>query len=193
MATWNPGKKRELLRYLSPLSIRIFSLSDLKIKETCPESGKSFLENARQKSLFYRSLWNGLTLAEDSGLVVDELGGAPGIYSARFSVPNASDERNIEKVLSLLKNTPFEKRTARFVCSMVLASQERVLTEITEKVEGYITFEQKGRWGFGYDPIFYYPPLDKTLAELEPEVKNKVSHRGRALTKLREFLKNYLK
>ncbi|MFW6160711.1 MAG: non-canonical purine NTP pyrophosphatase, partial [Acidobacteriota bacterium] len=133
------------------------------------------------------------TLAEDSGLVVDELGGAPGIYSARFSVPNASDERNIEKVLSLLKNTPFEKRTARFVCSMVLASQERVLTEITEKVEGYITFEQKGRWGFGYDPIFYYPPLDKTLAELEPEVKNKVSHRGRALTKLREFLKNYLK
>lgn len=174
------------------MNIKLFSLTELNIKETSPETGKSFLENARQKSLFYRRFWEGLTLAEDSGLIVDELGEAPGIYSARFSDPGATDERNIDKVLNLLENIPFEKRKARFVCSLVLSSQNHILTEITEKVDGFITFEKKGGRGFGYDPIFYYPPLDKTFAELEPEEKNRVSHRGKALRKLKEFLKNYL-
>jgi len=148
------------------------------------------MENAEGKTLFYSRIWPGLTLGEDSGLEVEELSGAPGVLSARFSGEDASDEKNIEKVLSLLRGVPEEKRKARFVSCMVLCRQDKIIHKIKEKVSGYILTQKQGEHGFGYDPIFFYPPLNKTFAQLSPEEKNSVSHRGKALKKLKAFLKD---
>lgn len=192
VATTNPGKAKEIKSYLSGLHLNIITLQSLNIKKSFPENKNSFLENARGKSLFYSRLWPGLTLAEDSGLEIRYLKGAPGVLSARFSGPLATDEKNIQKVLDLMKGIPFDRRKARFVSCLVLSQKEKMLKEITEYVEGYIALEKKGSYGFGYDPIFYYPPLRKSFAQLLPEEKNRVSHRGRSLKKLKEFLIGYL-
>ena len=192
VATTNLGKKKEIDTALADLPLRIFSLNDLNIGDPFPETGKTFQENARGKSLFYSQKWNGLTLGEDSGLEIDYLNGAPGVYSARFSEPQATDEKNNDKVLSLLEGLPDEKRSARFVSCMVLSQKGEVITSIEGRVDGYISRERKGSFGFGYDPLFYYPPLDKNFGELLPAEKNDVSHRGRALKELRIFLKDYL-
>ena len=192
LATTNQGKTKEIEVYLGKLPIQIFSLLELNSKETFHEEGKDFLEIARGKSLFYSQKWEGFTLAEDSGLEIEYLNGAPGILSARFSGPEATDQRNIKKVLDLMKGIPNKQRKARFVSCMVLSQKEKIIKEIKESVKGYITLEERGLFGFGYDPIFYYSPLRKTFAELLPEEKNKISHRGRALKKLKEFLLEYL-
>jgi XTP/dITP diphosphohydrolase len=192
LATTNKGKTKEIKSCLQELPLEIISLAELSLKETFPEKGKTFAENAREKSLFYSRHWEGLTLAEDSGLEIEELQGAPGIYSARFSGPRATDKKNIEKVLRLMKHIPFNKRKARFVSSMAVSRKGKVIKEINESARGFITFKKRGSQGFGYDPIFYYPPLKKTFSELSAEEKNKVSHRGRALKKLKEFLLEYL-
>jgi len=118
--------------------------------------------------------------------------GEPGVLSARYSGPQATDEKNNRKVLERMKDVPEERRKARFVSCLVLSRKGEVIREIKEFVEGRIAFEKKGTQGFGYDPLFYYPPLEKTFAELLPEEKNQVSHRGRALKKLKEFLLRYL-
>ncbi|MGD2295487.1 MAG: RdgB/HAM1 family non-canonical purine NTP pyrophosphatase [Candidatus Aminicenantes bacterium] len=191
VATTNQGKKREIEAELAKLPVRIFSLFELDISESFPETGRTFLENARGKSLFYSRKWKGITLAEDSGLEIKYLKGAPGVLSARFSGPQATDEENNTKVLRLLEGVPGEKRQSRFVSCMVLSQSGNIITEIEAWVDGYISPEQRGENGFGYDPIFYYPPLEKTFGQLSPEEKNKVSHRGRALMKLKEFLKDY--
>jgi len=191
IATTNQGKADEIKSFLARLPIQVLCLLDIEFNESFPETGKTFMDNARSKSLFYSKSWDGLTLAEDSGLIIDSLSGAPGILSARFSDPNATDERNIQKVLRLMKEMSKEKRTAKFVCCMVLSKKGKIITEITEHVDGYITNKKKGIFGFGYDPIFYYPPLRKTFAELSPNEKNSVSHRGRALKKLQEFFENW--
>ena len=188
VATTNLGKAKEIQDFLSSLDFQILSLSDIRITDPFPEEKKTFIENARDKSLFYSQSWSGTTLAEDSGLEIQHLKGAPGILSARFSGPRATDEGNIQKVLKMMTGVSFEHRKARFVSAVVLSRQGKILTEFQESVEGFITFEKKGSHGFGYDPIFYYPPLDKTFAELLPGEKNKVSHRGRALEKLKTFL-----
>lgn len=146
------------------------------------------MENAEGKTLFYSRIWPGLTLGEDSGLEIEALSGAPGVRSARFSGDNATDEKNIEKVLNLLKGIPEEKRTARFVSCMVLSRKDKIIHRIKEYVSGSILTQKKGTGGFGYDPLFFYPPLNKTFAQLSPEEKNSVSHRGRALKKLKAFL-----
>ena len=146
------------------------------------------MENAEGKTLFYSRIWPGLTLGEDSGLEIEALSGAPGVRSARFSGDNATDEKNIEKVLSLLKGIPEEKRKARFVSCMVLSRKDKIIHRIKEYVSGSILTQKKGTGGFGYDPIFFYSPLNKTFAQLSPEEKNSVSHRGRALKKLKAFL-----
>lgn len=151
------------------------------------------MENARGKGLFYSQYCEELTLAEDSGLAIDHLNGAPGVFSARFAGPEATDEENLQKALFLLKGVPWEKRTARFVSCMVLCEKGNIIKEINEHVEGFIATKKRGNKGFGYDPIFFYPPLNKTFAELITEEKNAVSHRGRALTQLSLFLKEYLK
>jgi XTP/dITP diphosphohydrolase len=192
IASTNKGKIKEIQALLKDLPLSVFSLQDLVPFESYEETGKTFLENARGKSLFYSHRWKDFILGEDSGLEIDHLEGAPGIFSARFSGPDADDEKNIQKVLFLLKNTPSEKRQARFVSSMVLSKQGRSLKEIEESTSGYITQEKKGTEGFGYDPIFYYPPLRKTFAQLSPDTKNQVSHRGKALRKLREFIQEII-
>lgn len=177
---------------LHGLPLKFFALPDLKITAFPPEKGETFFENAKEKSLFYSRIWEGLTLAEDSGLEIDYLDGAPGIFSARFSGPQATDRENNEKVLRLLKGVPFEKRKARFISCMVLSEKQTLITTISGQVEGYVSLEEMGESGFGYDPLFFYPPLNRTFGQLPPEEKNRVSHRGRALIRLRAFLKDHL-
>jgi XTP/dITP diphosphohydrolase len=191
LATTNQGKIKEIKGYLHNLPVRVFSLHDLKITAFFEETGQTFLDNARGKSLFYSQDWEDMILGEDSGLEIDHLDGAPGIISARFSGPGATDENNIIKVLNLLRGVPPELRQAHFVSCMVLSQKEKVLTIIQEEVHGFIAREKKGRSGFGYDPVFFYPPLQKTFAELSPEEKNAVSHRGRALKRLRSYLESH--
>ena len=192
LATTNQGKAKEIKSFLEELSLEIFTLQELNLKKTFPERGKTFEDNARGKSLFHLERWEGLTLAEDSGLEIEHLKGAPGVISARFSGPQATDEKNNQKVLELMKSVPSEKRKARFVSCMILAQKGKIIKEIKESCEGLIALKKRGSNGFGYDPIFYYPTLGKTFAELLPEEKNRVSHRGRALKKLKEFLLEYL-
>ena len=188
LATTNKGKAKEIASFLSELPLKIFTLQEVFPKQNFIEEGDTFIENARGKSLFYSRQWEGLTLAEDSGLEIEHLKGAPGVLSARFSGPQATDEKNIRKVLNLMEGVPLDQRKARFVSCIALSQKGKISKEIRECANGLITFEKKGRLGFGYDPIFYYPPLEKTFAELLPEEKNRVSHRGRALKKLKEFL-----
>ncbi len=174
------------------LPLEFLSLADLGIRDEVRETGKSFLENARLKSLAYSRKNDFLTLAEDSGLEVDELGGAPGIYSARYSAPRPSDEKNIRKVLRLMRGVPWDHRQARFVCCLVLSDRGSIIYEVRAQVQGRVPFEKKGEAGFGYDPIFYYHPYRRTFGEVAAEEKNRVSHRGRALRKMRTFLNGYL-
>ncbi len=192
LATTNPGKVREIRRVLADLPVKVVGLADLPAGPSPRERGSTFLENARAKSLFYSRKWDGLTLAEDSGLEIDGLGGAPGVRSARFSSPRPTDEKNIRKVLRLLRAVPASRRGARFVCVMVLARRGRVLKEIRGQVRGRIAASPRGTNGFGYDPLFFYRPLRRTFAELDPGEKNAVSHRGRALRKLVRFLRSPL-
>ena len=194
LATGNPGKVREIRRALAGLSpgghaLEVVGLGDVLPGLTHRERGRTFEENARAKSLFYSRRWPGLTLAEDSGLEIEALHGAPGVRSARFSAPRPSDGKNIRKVLRLLEGVPARARTARFVCVMVLAERGRVIAEFRGEVRGRIGVAPRGDSGFGYDPVFYYAPLRRTFAELPPGTKNEVSHRGRAVAKLRRFLK----
>ena len=193
LATTNPGKIDEIKGYLSNLPLKIVSLQELDTEALYEEKGGTFLQNARGKSLFYNLQHKILTLAEDSGLEINYLDGAPGIFSSRFSGPEATDEKNIEKVLQLMKNVPSEKREAQFISCIVLSFKGQSIKEIQENVLGVITTEKKGCYGFGYDPIFFYPPKKKTFAELLPEEKNRVSHRGRSLKKLKFFLYHYLR
>lgn len=192
LATTNQGKIKELRARLRSLPLGIFSLHELHFTQVFPEKGQTFLANARGKSLYYSQYWKNLTLAEDSGIEIDHLKGAPGVYSSRFAGPNATDETNLQKVLRLLDKIPPDKRNARFVSCMVLSRGGQIITEIQEHANGLITPQKRGQRGFGYDPIFFYPPLDKTFAELSPDEKNAVSHRGRALDKLYAFLLDYL-
>ena len=192
LATTNQGKIVEIREYLTGLPLEITSLKEVGVKSFYPEKGESFLENAREKSLFYGKQLNILTLAEDSGLEVEQLNGAPGVFSSRFSGPQSTDEQNIEKLLGLMKDIPFEKRKAQFTSCLALTEGETLIKEFCEHVAGFILTERRGHYGFGYDPVFFYPPLNRTFAELLPEEKNRVSHRGRALRRVKAFLPQYL-
>ncbi len=197
VATTNPGKLKEISQMLD-FDIEWKSLADFPNAEQVQEDGKTFAENAARKALGYAEQTGLLTLADDSGLVVDALGGLPGVNSARFSCSGSGreagrgllDHRNMAKLLELMKNVPDEKRTARFVCCLCLAQPGRILFETSGMLEGRIIRKQQGANGFGYDPIFYVPELGKTAAELESEQKNQISHRGRAMKNLKPFLKN---
>ena len=192
LATTNRGKTEELKSSLRNLPLEVYSFRDIPPTRLFEETGLTFIENAAGKSRAYSRDFAGLTLAEDSGLEIFHLGNRPGVFSARFAGPGASDRDNLEKALHLMKGVPAKDRSARFVCCMVLARQGRILKEISAEVSGSLTEEPRGENGFGYDPIFFYPPLKKTFAELGPEEKNRVSHRGRALEHLKEWLKGYL-
>lgn len=184
MATRNKGKLQEIQAALEDLGIRFRSLLEFSDFPEAEESGSTFAENARLKSEHCFRFLHLPALADDSGLRVDALDGAPGIYSQRFA---PTDQERIERVLSLLKRKGSPDRRARFVCAMCLYMSDRTI-EVEGEVEGVIIDEPRGDKGFGYDPIFYYPPLGKTFAELTTQEKNQVSHRARALHKLREKL-----
>jgi len=188
LATRNPGKLRELRRALEGLPLEVVGLDGVPAVPVPRETGRTFAENARAKALRYGRGRPGWTLAEDSGLEVDRLGGAPGVRSARFSSPRPTDAKNIRKLLGLLGSAPPSERGARFVCVMALVEGGRVVREFRGEVRGRIAPAPRGDSGFGYDPVFYHPRLRRTFAELPAEVKDGVSHRGRAARKLRRFL-----
>jgi len=199
VATTNAGKVRELRAMLSD-SVVWKTLADFPGVGEVEEDGATFAENARKKATEYARATGLWTLADDSGLVVDALGGAPGVQSARFSgeaPPGTSrkeiDRRNIAKLLELLRDVPHDKRTARFVCHLCLASPEKVLAEMEGTVEGIIVDEPAGENGFGYDPIFFIPALGKTIAQLPDEQKNAISHRGNAIRQFIPLLSSILK
>jgi len=196
VATNNPGKIAELRQMLGD-DTEWASLSDFENIEGIQEDGRTFAENARKKVLGYAKQTGLWTIADDSGLCVDALGGKPGVRSARFSGQKQKnrellDHKNMKKVLELLEGVPTEKRTARFVCHLTLASPEKILIGTGGKLEGRIAEEEIGSNGFGYDPIFFVPALGKTVAQLSREDKNKISHRGQAIRKLKPLLAKLL-
>ena len=191
VGTNNPGKFAEVRAYLDRLPLKIHWLKDLGSWPTVIEDGATFEENALKKARILAEYSGYLTLADDSGLEVEALNGAPGIYSARYCGEDGNDARNNEKLLYELRNLPEERRNARFVCVLALCAPESrgmKAWTVRESCEGRITFAPKGYDGFGYDPIFFYPPLGKTFGEIDRETKATVSHRGQALKKLSEML-----
>ena len=183
IATRNTGKLREFRELLRPLKNEILSLADLKVDTECEESGNTFAENARLKAIGYSRLVQFPVLADDSGLEVEALGGRPGIFSARYGGPGASDEDRVRKLLKELESSAGE-RNARFVCSLALAQGGRLLLESEGECRGTIAKEPRGTNGFGYDPIFLFPALGRTYAELNQAEKNVHSHRSRAVASL---------
>jgi XTP/dITP diphosphohydrolase len=189
-ATTNPGKLREFRLAIERFGgglLTVEPLPRLPAIPPCPESGNSFRENAIAKAVYYSAYAPGPLFADDSGLEVDALGGAPGVLSARFAGPGATDGANNRLLLERLRG--IENRSARFVCVVALAERGRLMGTFEGVVEGWIADAPRGENGFGYDPLFFYPPFGCTLAEAAPERKLAVSHRGRALAAMVRFLK----
>ena len=178
-ATGNAGKLREFRLAAGHAPVEIELLPSYKHLPACVEDGATFEENAVIKARHYGPHASGLLFADDSGLEVDALGGAPGVYSARYSGPHATDESNNRLLLERLRGV--RDRTARFVCAIALVEGDRVLGVYRGAVEGLIIDEARGTHGFGYDPLFYYPPLAGTFGEIRDEQKFLISHRGQAL------------
>jgi len=190
VATTNQGKFAEVQAFLKSLPLRIISLKGLVNPPAVVEDGQTFEENALKKARTLAEFSGLLTLADDSGLEVDALGGAPGIYSARYA-GEEGDDRNNEKLLGELKGVPADRRTARFVCALALClsgAEGGKEWTVRESCEGRIALALKGSNGFGYDPLFFYPPFGKTFGEIRRETKATVSHRGKALKRLAEKL-----
>jgi XTP/dITP diphosphohydrolase len=183
VATRNQGKLREFRSLLEPSGLDVICLSDLLIRKEVEETGSSFSENARLKARSYSEETELTVLADDSGLEVFALGGRPGVASARYAGPEASDEGRIHKLLSELELTR-SGRQARFVCALALARRGRILLETEGECLGEIVREPRGTNGFGYDPIFYFPEMGKTMAELSDDQKNTISHRARSIRSL---------
>lgn len=180
------------------LDVNWLTLADFPNVPEVKEDGATFTENASKKAIGYAKATGLWIIADDSGLVIDALDGAPGIESARFSGVKSPDRtlidhKNIAKVLKLLKGVPPEKRTARFVCSLCMTSPDQILIETQGTLEGLIAEKEIGQNGFGYDPVFFVPNLKKTVAQLTREEKNAISHRGNAIRKLKPLLAQLLK
>ena len=190
LATTNKGKAAEYRDLLKWLDLELITLNQAGISREAEEDHNTFEGNARSKAEFYAALSGLLTLADDSGLEVDALGGEPGVRSSRYAGDNATDPERVNFLLNKLRDIPQDRRQARFRCVIAIA-QPGKLTQTTEGTcEGFIALEPKGDNGFGYDPIFYLPDYNKTIAELPPEIKNRISHRGRAAAKARQLLVN---
>ena len=188
VATFNPGKLKEIQLSLAALPTRLVSLAAIPGVKPAPEEGVTFEANARQKAVHYSQFTELLTLADDSGLLVDALSGQPGVYSARYVSEQATDEERCQAILAQMSGVSGPERTARFKCCVALAQDGVVLAVFKETLEGLIRREAKGTNGFGYDPIFQVPELGCSLAELAPEEKLRISHRGRALQKVQKAL-----
>ncbi len=192
VATRNRGKLDEIRAILASLPVEVASLADYPEIEPIEEDGATFEANAVKKALHVAASTGHLTLADDSGIEVDALDGAPGVHSARFAGPEATDEANNAKLLELMKAVPDAERTARFRCVVAIATPEGHL-EVAEGVcEGLVARRERGDKGFGYDPLFLVPEWGMTFGELPEGIKNAISHRGRALAAARNALEALL-
>jgi len=200
LASRNKGKVREIEAVLAPLGVRVKSLDDYPDITEPAEEGETFAQNARDKAIYYAKATGQWCLADDSGLEVDALDGAPGVYSARWSTDQCDENAprevitnaNNERLLRELAETPDEKRTARFVCHLALAEDERVIIETFDTLEGTIANQLRGKNGFGYDPLFFLPQRSCTAAELTAQEKNEISHRGKAVRHFAKLLGSFL-
>ena len=188
LATTNKGKAAEYRDLLKGLDFELVTLDQAGISQQADESYNTFEENARHKAAFYAELGGLLTLADDSGLEVDALGGEPGVRSSRYAGDNATDEQRVDFLLNKLKDIPQQKRMARFRCVIAVARPGGPVETVDGVCDGYIALEPRGLNGFGYDPVFFLPEYGRTIAELPPEIKNHISHRGRAAVKARRLL-----
>ncbi len=201
IASGNQGKCREISQALTKLNIKTTTLAEYEGISEPQETGETFAENAREKALYYAGVTHQWCLGDDSGLVVDALGGTPGVHSARYAAErcgknatrNVIDAANNAKLCEELSGVPDNKRSARFVCHLALAdNKNHIVLEAHGTIEGQITLNQRGENGFGYDPMFYVPEFGCTIAELSPLQKNSISHRGNALREFAIRLEEYL-
>jgi XTP/dITP diphosphohydrolase len=206
LASSNPGKLREFREAAAARGVTVEALPNFAELTACVEDGTTFEENASKKAIHYSRYSPGWVFADDSGLCVDALDGAPGVYSARFAGPQATDEQNNQRLLAEIHQVEAQhraqaatalgrhglfNRAAHYLCVIALAEAGRVLTVVEGQAEGVIIDEPRGAGGFGYDPNFFYPPLGKTFAEIPAEEKFAVSHRGAAFRKLLDYLCNH--
>ncbi|MBI5235859.1 MAG: XTP/dITP diphosphatase [Deltaproteobacteria bacterium] len=195
VATKNKGKAAEIKRLLEPAGVQVLSMLDFAILELPPETGTTFAANATAKARFVAEALQCECLADDSGLEVDYLLGAPGVYSARYAGEGATDEDNWRKLLAELSGVPPGKRTARFVCVVAFTKPDKsdaTVHTFDGALEGTIAEAPSGPNGFGYDPVFYIPSLQKTVAQLSLDEKNMISHRGQALKKFKAWFEDCL-
>lgn len=192
LASRNKEKVKELTACLQGLDVTIITLDEVSDAPEVEEDGKTFEENAVKKATTIAKATGMLTVADDSGLVVDALGGAPGVCSSRYAGENATDKENNEKLLRQMADVPEGLRRARFVCAAAVADPEGLISVVEGSCDGSITFEERGEHGFGYDPLFVKTGYNKTFAELGPDVKNRVSHRFQAMQKAAIIIESYL-
>ena len=189
VASNNQHKIEEIKEMLKEFNLDVISLKEAGIDIDVEENGTTFAENAHIKAYeIFKIVKDAMVLADDSGLMVEALNGEPGVYSARYAGEHGNDKKNNEKLLSKLKKFKFEDRKAKFVCAMELIIDEARTIAVQGEVKGYILEEQRGENGFGYDPLFYVPEYKKTTAEMTPEEKNSISHRGKALKNLKKSI-----
>jgi len=190
VATTNPGKLREIRELLRDAPVELVALNDLPPIAEPEETGSTFEENARLKARYYAAHAHLPTVAEDSGLVVDALDGEPGVQSARFLGADATYADRFAEIYRRLAARPDAPRTARFVCALTMIREDVVVFETTMTVEGEIAVAPSGTGGFGYDPIFFYPPYGMTLGEVSQDAKLRIAHRGKAFRALAEWLRS---
>lgn len=192
LATKNKGKIKELQALVQDMSIELLSLEDVPNLPDVTEDGCSFQENAIKKACAIAKYTGIIAIADDSGLEVDALNGAPGIHSARYAGEKATDQENIQKLLRALNGLPLNKRTARFRCSIAVCTPQGHHITAEGTCEGAIALEPRGSHGFGYDPVFLLPDRNCTMAEVKPNIKNLISHRAMALARLKDILPAFL-
>jgi XTP/dITP diphosphohydrolase len=190
LGTSNPGKIEEFKNLLKDIPYELRTLNEESCTIDVVEDGKTFMENATLKAMQYAKATKLPCLSDDSGIEVDALNGRPGIYSARYGGPGLNDQARVNLILQEMENIPFEKRQARFKSAIVIAWPDGQILSAESTIEGVINYKPRGKNGFGYDPIFYLPELDKTSAEINSEDKNKISHRGKAIEKIIPLLLN---
>jgi XTP/dITP diphosphohydrolase len=192
VATRNPGKLKEIEAILAAYPVRLLSLNDFPAVPEIPEDGVTFAENAAQKARTVSRLTGRIAIADDSGLTVDALQGRPGVFSSRYAGENATDEDRYRKLLKEMESIPDGRRAGAFVCAAAVASPSGETEIVESQIRGAIAFEPRGQYGFGYDPIFFLAEFGRTVAELEPELKNRISHRAQALEKLKQILPRFI-
>jgi len=193
IASKNDNKKREISALLKGEGIKVRSLNDTERRmPIIVENGTTFRQNAVKKAVTISKVLDGFVLADDSGLMVHALGGKPGVRSSRFARAQATDQENNTKLLRLMQHLPQKERKATFVCSIVLAEKGHVIGTVMGECHGAIGFENKGHNGFGYDPLFIPKGYKKTFAQMRLAIKNRISHRAKALKKVKSVIKKYL-